>query len=208
MDHTLLDERRIFVRGRTRSLRASALIDGDVDKDTAGLHVTQHLAGDQAWSPSARHENRTDEQINIRQNFLQVRLVGVKRVRRVQRNVEKAHALEINLQNRHIRSKPLRHARSIDSRSPAADHHHFARQDTRHPAEQHAGPALVLGQQVGPDHHGHTTGNFAHWLEQGQMAVDLDRFVSQSSHPAFHQGLGQHLVRREVQISEKHLPLA
>ena len=113
------------MRRRTRRLRAAALVDRDIDKHTPRLHAAQHLPRDQPWRACARYQHRADQKIHLRQDFLQVRLVRVKRMRGVQRDIQETHPLEINFQNGHIRPQPLRHARGIDSRRPSADHHHF-----------------------------------------------------------------------------------
>ena len=175
------------MRCRTRCLRTTTLVDRDIDKHAPRLHTPQHLPRDQPRRARARHQHRADQKIHLRQHFLQVRLVRVKRMRGVQRDIQETHPLEINFQNGHIRPQPLRHARGIDSRRPSADHHHFPRQHPGYAAEQHAIAAMVLGQTVGSHHHRHPAGNLAHRLEQRQASIDLDRLVSQPRHPALHQ---------------------
>jgi hypothetical protein len=112
-------------------------------------------------------------------------------VRRVQRDVEKTHPLQIHFQNRHVRAEPLRHARGIDARRAAAEHDDFARQNARHAAEQHAAAAEMFRQKIAADQHAHAPGDFAHRFEQRQAAVDLDGFVGDARRAGFHQRLGE-----------------
>ena len=58
-----------------------------------------------AFAPG--HQHRADEQIHVRQQFLQVRFVRIKRVRGVHRDVEKTHPFEIHFENRHVRAETV-----------------------------------------------------------------------------------------------------
>ena len=82
-----------------------------------------------AFAPG--HQHRADQQIHGRQQFHQVRLVRIKRVRRVQGDVEETHAFQIHFEDGHVRAEALRHARGVDAGGAAAEHHDFARQHAR-----------------------------------------------------------------------------
>ena len=133
---------------RARSLRAAALVNRDVHQHAAGPHPPQHFAVDQLRRFGARHQHRADEQVHRRQQFHQMRLARIKRVRRVQRDVEETHPLQIHFQNRHVRAESLRHARGVDARRAAAEHDDFSRQHARHAAEQHAAAAKMFRQKI------------------------------------------------------------
>ena len=139
------------MRGRTRSLRAAALVDGDINKHASRFHQPQHGALDELRSARAGHEHRADEHVNARQELEQMRFVRVKRMRAVHRDVEETHPLDVHFEDRHVGAEAIGHARGVDARRPAAEHDHAARQHARHPAEQHARAAAVLGEEIAAD---------------------------------------------------------
>ena len=69
-------------------------------KTLPGFIDAQHRARDQLRRTRARHQHGADEQVDRGQQLGQVRLGGVKRVRGAHRDVEKAHALEVDLEDR------------------------------------------------------------------------------------------------------------
>ena len=54
------------MRRRFRRLRATALINGNIDDDRARFHVSQHAAGDQFGRSGSRNQNRADDKIRLR----------------------------------------------------------------------------------------------------------------------------------------------
>ena len=134
-----------------------------------------------------------------------MRFARKKRVRRVQRDVQKTHPLQIHFQNRHVRAQPRGHARRVDAAGAAAQHDHSPRQHARHAAQQHAAAAIVFGQKIAAHQHRHAPGDLAHRLQQRQPAVHFDRFVGDARHAGFHQRLRQRPVGRQVQVSEQNL---
>src|SRR5271157_2557242 len=97
---------------------------------------------------------------------------------RVHRDVEKSHPLEIDFQNRHVRSQTGGHPRSIDARGSSTDYHDVARKNARNPSKQDSGPATMLGKEIAAYNERHASGDFAHWLQQGKPAIDFHRLVS------------------------------
>ena len=139
---------------------------------------------DQPGRLGARHQHRADEQVHRGQQLQQVRFVRVKRVGRVQRDVQEAHPLQVHLEDGHIRAHALGHARGVDAGGAAAQHDDLARQHARHAAQQHAAAAVMFGQKIAADQDGHAPGDLAHRLQQRQPAVDLDGLVGQAGHAA------------------------
>ena len=155
-----------MMRRRTRGFEAAALVDGDVHDHTAAPHPAQHIAANQLGRPGTGHEHRRDQQVHRGQQFNQMRFVGIQGMRRVQCDVQKAHAFEVHFQHRHIRANPCGHARGVDAGHAAADHDYPSGQDARHPAQQHAAAAAVFRQEVCAHDHRHAAGDFTHRFEQ------------------------------------------
>ncbi len=51
--------------GRLRRLDAAALVDGDVDDDSARTHGLEHVAGDELGRGRARQQHRADHEIGV-----------------------------------------------------------------------------------------------------------------------------------------------
>jgi hypothetical protein len=97
----------MVVRGGARRFGAAALVDRDVHQHAARPHAPQHVAANQPGRLGPRHQHRADEQIHRRQQLQQVRFARVKRVGRVQRDVQEPHPLQVHLQDGHIRPHAL-----------------------------------------------------------------------------------------------------
>jgi hypothetical protein len=124
------------------------------------------------------------------------------------RDIEKPHALEIDLENRDVGTDARRDARGIDAGRATADDQHLAGQDARHTAEQNAATAAMPGQMIGTDHDRHAPRDLAHRLEQRQVAMVLDRLVGNGRATRGAEPLGQLPVRGEMQIGEQRVPAA
>ena len=134
-----------------------------------------------------------------------MRFAGIKRVRRVQRDIEKAHPLQINFQNRHVCAESLRHACGVDAGRAAAQHDNFSRQHSRHAAEQHAASTKMFREKIAAHEHAHAPSDLAHRFEQRQTAVHLDCFVSDARRAGLDERVRENFVRRQMQIGEDDL---
>ena len=167
MGHSFFDEDGIVMCGRSRCFAAAALVNGNVYQHAAAPHAAQHLPANQFRCFGSRHEHSPDEQINGGKQFHQMRFTRVKCMRRVEGDIEKAHALEIHFQDRHIRSQTLCHASGVDSRCAPAQNHNSPRKNAGHTTEQHATAAKMFRQEITAHQDRHASCDFAHWLEQG-----------------------------------------
>ena len=194
--------------GGSAGLGAAALVDGDIHHHTARPHDAEHFARDELGGFGAGDEHGADEEIHVREQFHQMRGVGVKCVGGVQRDVEKPHPLDVHLEDGDIRAKAGGHSGGVDATDAAAEHHHFTGQHSGHAAEQRAAAGKMFGEIVAADDDGHAPGDFAHRLEQWQAAVDLNGFVGNGRALARGQCLGQLGRRSEVEVSEQDLAFA
>ena len=167
----------------TRGLRATSLVDGDIHKDAARFHGSQHLARNKLGCPRAGHQHGADEQIDVGQNLHQTGLARIERVRGLHRDIEKSHALEIHLENRHVRAQSGRHARRIDSAGAAAEDDDASGKHSGNTTKKHALSSIVFGKEIPSNEDGHPAGDFAHRFEERQPAVSLDRFVRDARLP-------------------------
>src|ERR1051326_2743537 len=99
MGHAFFDINRIEMSGRARSLSAATLVDRNVDQDAAGLHLFQHRPRNQFWRLCPWEEDRTDQQIDIGHQLLEMRFAGIESVRAAHGDIEKAHPFEVDLEN-------------------------------------------------------------------------------------------------------------
>ncbi len=194
--------------GGSAGLGAAALVDGDIHHHTARPHDAEHFARDELGGFGAGDEHGADKEIHVGEQFHQMRVVRIKRVRGVQRDVEKTHPLDIHLEDGDIRAEAGGHAGGVHATDAAAEHHHFAGQHSRHAAEQRAAAGEMFGKIIAADDDRHAPGDFAHRLEQRQAAVNLDGFVGNGGALAGDERLGQLGHGGEVEVCEKDLAFA
>ncbi|MCY1364045.1 hypothetical protein D9M69_508340 [compost metagenome] len=90
---------------------------------------------------------------------------------------------------------------------PAAEDHHLARRHPRHPAKQHAAPALGAFQAVRAGLDRHPPGHLGHRRQQRQAAEHVgDRLVGDAGGAAGQQLVGLRPVGGQVQVGEQGLP--
>ena len=104
--------------------------------------------------------------------------------------------------------RPGGHARGIDSAGAPAQDHHTSGQNSRNTAKEHALAAIVLGEEVAANEHGHSPGDFAHRFQQRQTVISFYRFVSNARSPGGEQTLSEWPVGSEMEIGEENLTFA
>ena len=78
-----------------------------------------------------------------------------------------------------------------------------------HAAEEHALAAVIMLKVGGADLGGHASGHRAHRSEKRKRAVGrLNGFVSDAHDLALHEGLGEALIGREMEIGVEDLAFA
>ena len=97
VNDSLFHVNRVEVRRRARRFHATALVDRNVDDNAAGPHRAKHFARDQLRRLRPRHEHGADQEIDRWHQLCEMRLAGVKGVRRMHRDIEEPHPLEIDL---------------------------------------------------------------------------------------------------------------
>ncbi len=75
VQNALLDINRIVVGGGAGSLCATALINGDVNQDTARAHPAKHGAGDEFRGFGTRNKDRSNEKVDMGEEFVEVGLI-------------------------------------------------------------------------------------------------------------------------------------
>ena len=94
------------MRGRTRSLDATALVDCDVDDDGAGLHVGEHCAADELRGSRARNEHGADDDVGVRDRLLDLEARGHEQADAAGQDlVEVPHAVDRTLEERDARAE-------------------------------------------------------------------------------------------------------
>jgi hypothetical protein len=65
----------IVVGGGAGSLRATTLINGDVDKDTTRAHAAKHGTGDEFRGFGTRNEDSSNEKVDLGEEFVEMGLI-------------------------------------------------------------------------------------------------------------------------------------
>src|SRR2546425_11834546 len=130
------------MRRGMRSLNATALINRDVNDDSAVGYVFEHVESDEPRRRRTRHEDRTNNQIRLRDGVVnhvcarcQRRNLGKKDV------IELAQTIEIVVDDRYVGAHPDRNLCGVSSDHAAADDHYPRRGDAGYTAEQDAATA-------------------------------------------------------------------
>ena len=123
-------------------------------------------------------------------------------------DVQKTHAFEIHLENRHVRTETRRHSRRVHTTRPAAQNDDSSREHPRDTTQKHAFSSVVLCKEVSSNEDRHPAGDFAHRFKEGQAAVHLDRFISDAGCARRNEALCEQPVRGQVKIRKENLALA
>ena len=115
VEDPFFDVDRIVVGSGPRCFGATSLIDGDIDEDASWSHAAKHGAGDELGGFGPGNEDGSDEEIDIGEKFVEVGLIGKKGVSGMHRNIKKAHAFEVNLEDGDIGAEACGHASGVDS---------------------------------------------------------------------------------------------
>ena len=115
VEDPFFDVNGVVVGGGARCFGATALIDSDIDEDASRAHTAKHGAGDELGGFGSGNENGSDEEIDVREKFVEMGLIRKEGVGGVHRNIEKAHAFEVDLEDGDIGAETCGHAGGIDS---------------------------------------------------------------------------------------------
>ena len=136
---------RISVGGGLRCLEAPALVDGDVDKCGAGLHLREHIARHQLRRDRAGNQHRADHQIRLAHQLGHCAGVGVPVLEHASEHVvEIFQPRKGAVENGHVGAHACGDPRRVGAHHAAADHHDAGRTHAGHAAHQHAAPAIGL----------------------------------------------------------------
>ncbi len=105
----------VVVGSGPRGFGATALIDSDIDEDTSRAHTAKHGAGDELGGFGSWNKDSSDEEIDVGKKFVEVGLIRKEGVGGMHRNIEKAHAFEVDLEDGDIGAEACGHAGGIDS---------------------------------------------------------------------------------------------
>ena len=115
VEDAFFDVDGVVVGSGPRGFGATALIDSDIDEDASRAHTAKHGAGDELGGFGSWNEYGPDEEINVGEKFVEVGLIGKKGVSGMHRNIKKAHAFEVNLEDGDIGAEACGHASGVDS---------------------------------------------------------------------------------------------
>ena len=95
------------------------------------------------------------------------------------------------------------------SGNPATEDNHVGRRHTRHAAEQHATPAIVVFEAARAGLRRHAAGNLRHRCQQGKCALWARHgLIGNGCYAGGNQIFGLCAIRRKVEIGEQDLPAA
>ena len=159
------------MRRGMRCLDAAALIDRHVHDHRALLHLVHHRLGDDLRRSRARNQHAADHQVGLATRPLDV--VAVRSHRKdapAEDVIQLTQPVQIQIDQRHLRTHTERNLRRIRAHDPAADDAHIRRRNARNAAQQNAAPAMLLLKISRAHLHAHAPGDFAHRSQQRQRA--------------------------------------
>jgi len=115
VEDAFFDVDGVVVSGRAGCLGATALIDSDVDENASRAHTAKHGTGDELGGFGSWNENGSDEEIDVREKFVEVGLIRKEGVGGMHGDIEKAHPFEVDLEDGDIGAEACGHAGGIDS---------------------------------------------------------------------------------------------
>jgi hypothetical protein len=115
VEDAFFDVDGVVVGGGAGGFGAAALIDSDINEDASRAHTAKHGAGDELGGFGSWNEDGPDEEIDVREKFVEVGLIRKKGVGGVHGDIEKAHAFEVDLEDGDIGAEACGHASGIDS---------------------------------------------------------------------------------------------
>ena len=115
VEDAFFDVDGVVVGSGPRGFGATALIDSDIDEDTTRAHAAEHGAGDELGGFGPGNEDGPDEEINVGEKFVEMGLIREEGVSGMHRNIEKAHAFEVDLEDGDIGTEACGHAGGVDS---------------------------------------------------------------------------------------------
>ena len=115
VEHAFFDVDGVVVGGGAGGFGATALIDSDINEDASRSHTAKHGAGDELGGLGSWNEDSSDEEINVGEKFVEMSLIRKEGVGGMHRNIEKAHAFEVDLENGDIGAEACGHAGGVDS---------------------------------------------------------------------------------------------
>ncbi len=115
VEDPFFDINGVVVGGGAGCFGATALIDSDVDENASGAHTAKHGTGDELGGFGSWNKDSSDEEIDVREKFVEVGLIRKKGGGGVHGDIEKAHAFEVDLEDGDIGAEACGHAGGIDS---------------------------------------------------------------------------------------------
>ena len=136
---------------RMRGLEATALVDGYVHHNCAGLHQFQHVFGNQMRGFGSRNQNCADHYVHCGQQLADV-VVGRVECVYVGRglDIQLTQARQRDICNSYIGAQTSCHQRCGFADHSAAQHQHFGRRNARNTTNQFALAALGFLQVMRP----------------------------------------------------------
>src|ERR1700730_11363541 len=131
--------------------------------------------------------------------------IGIERVSRMHRDIKESHPLDVDLENRDVSAQASGHSGSIDSRVSSTHYDNIARKNSWDAAKQYARSSTVLRQKVSAHDYRHPTCDLAHWLQQRQTPIHLNRFVRYRGDTRIHQDLRQSLRGCQMEVGKQDL---
>ena len=202
MDYAFLDEDGIVVGSHMAGLAAAALIDGDVYKDRAVLHLRQIFFLEKLGCCAAGNQDRADHEVRVLHGALDIAVCGDQGLDvGAEQVVQFLQALEIDVHDGHIGAHADRDPAGVHADCSAAQNDYVCLGGSGNTGKQNALTAEALLQILGSFLDGKTAGDLAHRRQAGERAVFfLHGLIGHCLHLSGKQGVRLGLVRRQVQI--------
>ena len=198
-------EGRIVVGGRVGVLEAATLVDGDIHQHRSGLHLGDHVVGDELRGLGAGDEHRADHQIGLEDVLLHGEGGAHDTVYLVVEPPEGvAQLVEVGVENRDIRTETHGDIGRVLARDTATEDYDLGAGNATDAAHEDAAPTLGLHESVGTDLGGQGACDLGHGVEQRQRTGgQLNGLVGDRSGACLEQSIGLGTIGREVKVGEQ-----
>ena len=192
--------------GHVAALSAAALVNSNIHKDSAGFHFLQVFLFEELRGASAGNQDRTDDQVSVFHNALNVAVRGNQRLDMgAEHIVQLFQPLQVHVQDGNVGTHTHSNLASVHPNSSPAEDNHIGFRGSGNTGQQDAFPAETLFQVLRAFLDGKAAGDLGHRSQAGQGAVCfLDGLVGNRLDLALQEGIHLFLVSCQMKVSVKN----
>ena len=205
MDNAVLDEDRVVVVGDLGGLAAAALVDRNIDEDSARTHLFQIFLLENLRSGLARDQDAADDEIGILYALFNIRIGGDEGLDTCSKQViQKGKSLQVDIEDRDVCTHADCNLAGIGTDIAAAEDNDVCLRSSGDTGQKDALAAESLLQVLGTFLDAQTACDLAHRRQKRNAAVTLDQgLIVYTLDLARQQGIGLRFVRCQVQVGVK-----